>query len=173
MAPLPPNNTPRFRWHYTTMGHQHTIQLRSHESPGFLGGLMDNYFSALGVTCAGIVLDNVEFAPSGSDIFNPVVTGIEGTLYTGGSFLPENEAWAYTFIGRTTGGRRVRITQYGALFLGNDYRIIAGESSPIDAAIAVLVGASGSIRGIDDLTPVWKTYVDCQVNDHWVKQLRP
>jgi len=82
-------------------------------------------------------------------------------------------AWAYTFLGRTSGGRRVRFTQFGALFLGVDYRIVAGESSPIDAVVAVLQAASGLIVGIDDLTPVWKTYADCGVNDHWIKNLRP
>jgi len=173
MAPLSPDNTPRFRCHYTILSHQHTLQVRSHASPAFVGTFLDNYFTAFGVTIGNMTLDFVDWAPVGSDIFNPVTTGQEGNTYVGGTSSPEMAAWAYTFLGRTSGGRRVRFTQFGALFLGVDYRIVAGESSPIDAVVAVLQAASGLIVGIDDLTPVWKTYADCGVNDHWIKNLRP
>ena len=173
MAPLAPNSTPRFRCHYKIVGQDHTLQVRSHSSPAFVGTFLDSYFSAFGVTIATMDVDIVEWAPTGSDIFKPVTTGIEGNNYVGGSEAPENAAWSYTFIGRTSGGRRVRFTQFGALFLGVDYRIDAGESSPIDAVVAVLVGAGGLVVGIDDLTPVWHTYADCNANDHWVKRLRP
>lgn len=173
MAPISPDNTPRFRCHYETVGREHTLQVRSHASPSFVGSFLDSYFSAFGVTIATMTVDFVDWAPAGSDIFNPVVTGIEANNYVGGSEIPENAAWTYTFIGRTSGGKRVRFTQYGALFLGVDYRISAGESSPIDAVVAVLVGAGALIVGIDDLVPIWHAYADCNVNDHWVKRLRP
>lgn len=174
MTALAPSNTPRFRAFYTTVGHQHSLQVRSPYSPAALGGFLINYFNAFGVTCAGAVLDYVDFAPAGSDIFNPVTTGIEGHVFTGGTVLSnEVAAWEYNFIGRTSGGRRVRYSRFGALFLGVDYRIVAGESSPIDAVVAALQAAGSNLLGIDGLTPVWKSYADCGVNDHWVKALRP
>lgn len=174
MAPLPPNNTPRFRAFYTTVGHQHSLQIRSPYSPAALGGFLTNYFNAFGVTCATAVLDYVDFAPAGSDIFNPVTTGVEGTTFTGGTVLGnEVAAWEYNFIGRTSGGRRVRYSRFGALFLGVDYRIVAGESTPITNVINELNAAGANLLGIDGLRPIWKTYADCGVNDHWVKVLRP
>ena len=173
MAPLAPSNTARFRVFYTIMGDQHSLQVRSTSSPAALGVILDNYFSAFGVTIANLVIDTVDWAPAGSDIFNPITTGIEGNTYTGGTFTAEQRAWEYTFVGRTAGGRRVRFSQFGALFLGGDYRIVAGESAPIDAVVAVLQGAGGNILGIDGLVPTWKTYANSAVNDHWVKVLRP
>ena len=173
MAPLSPDNTARFRFHYTTISKQHAVQVRSTQSPAALGILMDTYFSAWGVTVAEFVVDFVDWAPAGSDIFNPVTTGIEGNAYTGGTFTADKAAWTYSLIGRTTGGRRVRLTHFGALFLGGDYRFVAGESSPLDAVVAAVNAMGANILGIDGLAPVWKSYVNAGVNDHWLKELRP
>ncbi len=174
MAPLNPNNTPRFRAFYTTIGLQHSVQVRSAGSPFAIGVFLGSYFAAFAATAATIVVDFVDWAPAGSDIFNPVTVGIEGNSYTGGTVLDQAcRAWAYTFLGRTSGGRRVRMAQFGALFLGADYRIAPAESSPIDNVINILQGAGGLLLGIDGLTPLWKDYADVQVNDHWVKNVRP
>lgn len=173
MAPLPPNSTPRFRFHYTCIGKQHSLQVRSNASPAVIGGVIDDFFNALGAAVASRTLDFVDFAPSGLDVFNPVTTGFEGTVYGAVPGVTEQAPWAYTFLGRSSGGRRIRMAVFGALFLGDDYRIEAAVSPTVAAAIAVLVAAAGNIHCIDGLTPVWKQYVDCQVNDHWVKVLRP
>jgi hypothetical protein len=174
VAPINPNNTPRFRAHYTTIGHQHSVQLRSAGSPFAIGVFLGSYFDAFGLTAADITVDFVDWAPAGSDVFNPVTVGIEGTTYTGDpAAVDHSAAWAYTFIGRTSGGKRVRMAQFGALYLGTDYRFIAGESSPLDNVINILQGAGSLLLGIDGLTPLWKDYCDVQVNDHWVKRLRP
>lgn len=173
MAPLAPNATPRFRCHYTSAGEGHTMQLRSGASPSYIGGVFNDIFTAMDPAMAPATLDFVDWAPAGSDIFNPVVTGQEGNAYTGAVFTDEMKAWAYTFLGRSTGGRRVRLFLFSALFLGSDYRIEASASAPIAAAIAALTAAGSNVLCIDGLTPVWKSYVDIQVNDHWVKVLRP
>jgi len=172
MAPLAPNNTPRFRFHYTVVGHQHSVQVRSSASPSAIGVIMGNYFNSFGLTCADIAIDFVDWAPTGSDIFNPVTTGIEGVIYTGGVATADQAAWCFTFLGRTPGGRRVRMTQFGALAFTVNYRLGPGESPDIDNVIDTLKGAGGSILGIDGLTPIWKDYADSGVNDHWVKVLR-
>lgn len=173
MAPLSPSNTPRFRFHYTQDAHQHAFQVRSHESPSTVGAMMNGFLLALGVVIYSQVLDYVDFAPSGSDIFNPVTTGYEGHAYGSGAPLsPASDAWAFTFLGRSSGGRRTRIAIFGASYLGLNYRVSAGENAQIDAAIAVLVAQGAQHRCIDDLAPVWKSYADVQVNDHWVKRVR-
>ena len=173
MAPLLPSNTPRFRVFYTTMGHQHSLQIRSHNSPSVVGDTLNAYFSAFGAAAAQATIDFVDFAPSGSDIFNPVTTGREGDIYSSAiAPVAEAAAWEFIFIGRTSGGRRVRFSRFGATALGTNYRYSAGESGQLDDVVAALVATGDGIRGIDDLTPVWKTYVNVKPNDHWVKVLR-
>ena len=173
MAPLDPKSTPRFRIHYSTVTTEHTLQLRSQASPGVVGGIIDDFFLALGDAVSSRTNLFTEFAPTGSDVFNPVTTGFEGQLYGTITGDPETNAWAYTFIGRSSGGRRTRIAVFGALFLGSDYRIESSVSPTVAAAIAVLTANGSNIVCIDGLTPIWKAYVDVQVNDHWVKKLRP
>jgi len=173
MAPLPPSNTARYRFHYTILGFQHALQLRSASSPASIGGFYNAFMSALSTNIWNTVFDFAEWAPSGSDIFNIVTTGFEGNLYGGGAGALEFVPWAYTFIGRTAGGRRVRLTQFGAKVLSSNYRTTAGEDANIDNVVALLNGQPTQLLGIDGLIPVWKTYANNQVNDHWVKEVRP
>jgi len=173
MAPLNPNNTARFRFHYVTGGKEHTLQVRSTNSPAFVGTFVDNFFTSITGALFIMTITTVDWAPAGSDIFNPVTTGIEGNTYGSGSGTPDQAAWAYTFLGRTSGGRRVRFNIYGATTLGANYHIAPGENVWIDAGIATLVSAGGLVLGIDGISPVWKAYADVQVNDHWVKEIRP
>lgn len=172
MAPLSPSNTPRFRVHYTTIAKNHTFQLRSHSSPAALGFFIGNFLATFGGAVAPITVDLVDWAPTGSDVFNPVSTGIEGGTYGAGTFTDEMAAWTYTWVGRTSGGRRSRISIFGAIFLGGNYRILPSESANLANALAVLNGNSANIVAIDDLPIVWHSYVDTNANDHWVKQAR-
>lgn len=173
MAPLPPSNTARFRFFYTCIGKQHALQVRTASSPASIAGFMNAYWTAFGVSLNAMVIDFVTFAASGSDIFNAITTGIEGNTYGSGAGTVEQVPWAYTFIGRTAGGRRVRWNQFGSKTLGTDYRTLATESAPIDAVIALLRLGPSQLLGIDGLIPVWKTYANNQVNDHWIKNVRP
>lgn len=173
MAPLAPSSTPRFRFYYTVTGTQHSLQLRSTLSPAAIGGYMNNVWTTFATAIFGLTLDFVTFAVSGSDVFNVVTTGYEGNTYGGSAGNQENIPWAYTFIGRTAGGRRCRITQFGAPTLSANYRITPGESTEIDNVIAILVASGSILQGIDSLPIAWKPYADVQVNDHWVKEVRP
>lgn len=174
MIPLPPTNTARFRGFYTTIGHQHSIQVRSHASPAVVGELMHQLMVRLDIAAAPRTFDFMDWAPEGSDIFNPVTMGHEGQAYDGApDFVPHHAAWAYTCQGRTSGGRRVRLALFGAVYSGDDYRIDASTSAIIANVISALTGAGSNIIGIDGLVPIWKPYVTVQINDHWVKELRP
>jgi hypothetical protein len=173
MAPLPPNNTARFRVHYTVIGNQHSMQIRSGVSPASLGSFINALYTNLGVDVFATVIDFVDWAPAGSDIFNPVTTGIEGNTYGSGAGATENIPWALTFIGRTSGGRRVRFAVFGYKSLSSNYRVTAGEQASIDGVITLLQSVGSGVVGIDNIAPVWKTYADVQVNDHWLKVVRP
>jgi len=173
MAALPPENTARYRVHYTVGDEQHTMEIRSAARPSALGTLVAHFLSELDSAIGAMVVDFVEWAPSGSVFFNPVVTGIEGSSFGTGTITGDVRAWAFNFIGRSTGGRRVRIMVFGAVSLGADYRFVAGENAAVDAGLQALVDAGGNILCIDGLQPVWKTYVNALVNAHWQKKLRP
>jgi hypothetical protein len=173
MAPLAPSNTPRFRVHYTSMAHGHTMQFRSHASPATFGSFVDGLLGRLDPAIAPLTIDSVDFAPAGSDIFNPVTTAIEGNTYGSSGTVPEMAAWAFTFVGRTSGGRRVRVAVFGADSLGDNYRFNPAESAVLDDARDFLAANPSFALGIDDVAAVWKAYVNVQVNDHWVKELRP
>lgn len=173
MAPLLPSNTPRFRFVYTTVGHQHTFEMRSLISPAAMGTLVHQLLTALSNNLYDLVLDLVNWAPAGSNIFNPVITGIEGNHYGLGVAAADVVPFFVNFIGRSSGGRRNRIMLFGAKSLGIDYRFVAGEDPDIDAAVAILQGAAINTLAIDGLPTVWKSYVNAGVNAHWIKAVRP
>ena len=172
MAPLSPDGTPRFRVRYFAVGFHHTLELRSHISPGAVGVILNDFFTALGGAIRQTTLEDVSFAPEASSVFNPVTTGIEGNIYGTGAGDPSETAWFYGFVGRTSGGRRARLFVYGAGNQGHDYRFIPGESPALTAARDVLAAAGTDLRAIDDLTPTWKTYINAGTARHWVKRLR-
>lgn len=173
MAPLPPNSTARFRIFYTGIGVQHSVEIRSGASPSAVGTIVDDLLTAIDGALQALVIDEVQFAANGSDVFNAVTTGIEGNPYGTGGGITSQAANYYNFIGRSSGGRRVRLALFGANSQAGDYRFVAGENSALDAARAVLVAAAGDILAIDGLTPTWKTYINAGVNAHWQRALRP
>lgn len=174
MAPLSPDNTPRFEVFYTNVSMQHSMQFRSHLSPSALGTLVGGFFTTLIPVLPATVIDTVTWAPAGSSIFNPVTTGIEGNTYGSGAGTPDsNAATFWSWIGRTSGGRRVRLYVFGTGGMGNDYRYGAGEQTQLTAARNYLAGLGTDLRGIDDLAPVWKTYINAGVNRHIAESMRP
>lgn len=173
MPPLPPNNTARYKAFYTMSGIQHSLQTRSTQSPAAMGGWYNNFWTTFTTNLYAFTFDYMVWAPAGSDIFNIVTSGYEGTIYGLGPAPTEAQAYAYTFVGRTAGGRRSRITQFGPLGLSSNYRVTAGENAAIDNVLAALAASAGVLQGIDGLPILWKQYADVQVNDHWVKELRP
>jgi hypothetical protein len=172
LPPLPANNTARYRVNYSVGGVQHSFQIRSLASPSTIGAHINSYMTALSPGLSLTSIDTVEFAVSGSDVYNLVTTGAEGGIFGTGVPPTINDPLAINFIGRTTGGRRVRRAQFGWKDLAGNFRYFATENGTADAAIAVLAGAGSLIMGIDGLTPVWKTYSNVKFFDHWVKVIR-
>jgi hypothetical protein len=173
MAPLAPSNTPRFKALYTQLGVQHELQIRSSASPAVVGTMYDGLFTVLTGAIASLSIDEVQFAPTGSDIFNPVTTGIEGNTYGIGGHPASDAATFWSLIGRTPGGRRVRLFFYGMGGMGADYRYAAGENATADSLVATVQAFGADVEGIDGLTPTWKTYVNAGVNAHLQRSLRP
>lgn len=172
MAPLPQNNTPRFKIGYVVSGHAHTLQIRSHLSPAALGSLVDSFLTQLSPKLYALTVGSVTFAADGSNIFNPVTTGIEGNGYGSGAGNEGVAPQYFDFVGRTTGGRRLRLAVFGATVLGTNYRFSPLEDDDVDDARQILVDAGGDIVAIDDLTPVWKVYVNAGNNAYWQRAVR-
>lgn len=175
MAPLPPNSTERYKVFYTVGGIQHTQQIRTDGiSPSALGASLTAYYTALGGTIYDTVIDQVQFAASGSNVFNAVSTGVEGDHFGSGEHsVPGENAYYYDFIGRSTGGRRTRFAQFGAKALGEDYRFASDEDDALDAALVFIDATPGTWLAIDGIAPVWKSYINAGVNAYWQRQIRP
>lgn len=173
MAPLPASNTPRFRVFYTNAGKQHTLNIRSHDSPAALGVNVSDLFNVLSPLLNPTTVNTVEFAASGSNIFNLVTTGIEGMAVGGGSPPPVAPSIYTNFIGRSSDGRRVRLAFFGLVSVAVDFRWLPTENAQIDAAIALLNLASNHFVSIGDIKPVWKAYANAGYNAYWQKEIRP
>lgn len=172
MAPLNPNNTPRFKVEYTVNGQGHTMEFRSSASPSAIGTFVDDLLTALGNKIFALIIGVVTYAPSASNIFNPVTTGIEGNTYGSGAGAVVDVPKYFNFIGRSTGGRRVRFAVFGAGIDGADYRVYGSEDTNIDDALTVVDGFSANLQAIDGLTPVWKPYVNMGYNAYWQREVR-
>ena len=173
MAPLPANNTPRYRVFYTNASQQHTLNLRSSDSPAAFGSDVNDLFALLTNHIFPTTIDEVQWAPTGSNIFNVVVTGIEGNTYGNGTPSVSSPAVYIDFVGRSSGGRRVRAAIFGFTSVGGDFRIQPGELPQVDAAIALLNLASNGFLAIDGLKPVWKSYANAGFNAYWQRAIRP
>jgi hypothetical protein len=147
--------------------------VRSHESPFTIGVFFADFVDNAGPLLYASELDFVDFAASGSNVFNPVTTGVEAHAWGTGAGADINIPSYVDFIGRTSGGRRVRYALFGLGINSDDYRFIAGESADVDNAIDALVSAGTSLRGIDDNTPVWKRYANAGINAYWQRAVRP
>jgi len=173
MTALAPSSTARYKFFYTNLSHQHTMQIRSAAAAAVVGAIFDNLLTQVTGAIASTTLDYVEYAPIGSDIFNPTVTGFEGNTYGISGHPASDVATFWSWVGRTTGGKRVRIFLFGMGGMGGDYRYVNGELASADNAQASLVAASPDLIAIDGLVPVWHAYTNAGVNRLWQKNLRP
>lgn len=174
MAPLNPNNTERYKVFYTNSGHQHTTQVRTDSvSPSSFGAEFDLLMQSISGDLTATVIDEVQFAASGSDIFNAVASGIEGNTYGSGAGDDRTASQYADFVGRSTGGRRVRLAIFGLVNTSLDNRFVAGESAAFDAAVALLNATTPQYLAIDGIKGVWKTYTNTGFNAHWQRAVRP
>ena len=174
MAPLPPDGTPRFRVNYSILGgDDHDFQIRSAGSPSVLGVDVDTFLTALGASIFQLTVGVVEFAASGSNVFLPVLTGIEGQVYGTGTPDPIEKPYFYGFQGRSAGGPKWHLDVFGARSLGVDFRLQPGENTGVDDGIAALQGFASPILAIDGLAVTVYTYANAGSNAHWQRAQRP
>jgi|SRR5215217_645273 len=174
MAPLPEDSTARYRFDYTVNGEPHDFQIRASASPAAVGILAGDLLTTMAPELYALNVVSVSHAASGSGIFLPVTTGIEGNTYGTGTGAYEQKAWYVDFIGRSTAGRRWRLALFGIRTLAGDFRYLPGENATITSAIAVLNAAGvGELLAIDGADVVVYPYANAGVNAHWQRALRP
>lgn len=156
------------------MGVQHSFQVRTDGvSPAALGTAVDAFLDALSPLLFATIVDYVTYRPSGSTVANIVTTGIEGNSYGSGTGTAQNVAGYVDFVGRSSGGRRVRLAVFGVNNIGTDYRFVAGENADVTAARAVLNGTANTFIAIDGIAAVWKSYANAGFNARWQREIRP
>jgi len=175
MAPINPNNTARLKIFYQNAVAEHNVVVRFEDGSGLadaeirftnLVGALDPLFSFSEVTA-------VQQAAEGLDIFNDIPgSSLLGLTWGSAPATKDNNAVAATFVGRSTAGRRSRLSLFGYKGATSDYRLTVAESSDISDALGAIEAATASFLAIDGNQPIWKQYVDVKAFDHWVDAAR-
>jgi hypothetical protein len=178
--------TARVRIKYTVGRFSHNFLLR-YPGPSTGSGLTD-VMAAFGdflTALEPLMYDDFQVVSAATaDIDSTVFLPIANTLTPAGGVAsatrePQEEATAWSFVARTTGGNPWKFSLFGLArsaieaASGQDYRIRFGENGDIDAALGVLNLNSTAFIGNDANPLHWFGYVDWKDNDHFVKQIRP
>lgn len=185
MANYAPDFTARLKVRYRAGGQVHTQTWRLPGDPSLAQiaaaeAVINGFYSAL----APILWDDasilsVTVAGADSPVFLPIASSLTMSGDTSiATATGSARSAAASFVGRTAGGLRVIVFQYGiAMVPGesgtpSDFRWNPGEDVHIDDAVAALQGAGPALVGNDGLDAVWYSYVNFKDNDYWVGQVR-
>jgi len=174
MAPLPHNNTAIYYLDYTVDAREHTLEVR------FDGAVSP---AAFGASIGGLFVDNlanldlltvlgVRHQVQGSNVSNPVTSGIEGNTYGSGVAGADNVPKYINFIGRSSGGRRVRMMIFGYKGAISTWRLTTAENAGVSAGVARMNAASGLYLAIDAVEPLWYPYANVGFNAYWQRKAR-
>jgi hypothetical protein len=151
------------------------MQLR-YEAGGDFNEVLDVFDAFLTAIDAGIYEITIEGArhrADGATISLPI-TWAFATTYGTTTALHNQTAQYYDWIGRSTGGRRVRLTVFGAItgydVADDDYRVAA--TGIFEDGRDVLVGAADLLVAIDNAPIVWYNYVNLGQNAYWRNRVR-
>lgn len=174
MAPLDPNNTARYKYEYENAQNKHSLVIRA--GAGATDSSMDADLATLmghiGAGFSASTFTGASKAAAGSDLFFPFASGAVGDTFGSGAAIKQYDATSMTFVGRTPGGRRTRVSIFGFKGDLSEFRLTSAESSDVASAIDDLNSFGFSFIGIDGLTALWNEYADIKANDHWVKKSR-
>lgn len=174
MPALPPSNTLRYFCDYSVGNVGHTAQVRATAvaSPAYIGSLFNNLFTSMGPQLAALTINLVRVALQGSDVTNPIVTGIEGNTYGAGVGSTFHQATSVNFIGRSSTGKRTRFSIFGYDSASSDFRLTTAESTEVSQTVAFLNGAVNAALAIDGTKPTWYPYANVSYNAYWQQELR-
>lgn len=182
MAPLPVNATGRYWVDYLANGREHSVMFRYDGSEldgapttAFIAEVSDFLQAMEALMPLDWAILGARASAPGTTISLPVTAP---AAVTGTWTVQAAEAPAFlTFVGRTSGGRRSRVTLLGtgvspagegASYV--DYRVLASELTTVATAIAQL--EEGSFVGIDGLPITWYPYANSGYNAYWQREMR-
>lgn len=175
MAPLPPHTTARLFVDYQVAGFTHTAMVR-YDPPNTAQDAYDTFadlVTALGTQLFASTLISARFAVQGADVTVPFVpTGVD--TWGSGAAAGDETAHFYDFIGRSAGGRRVRVTIFGAVTVAfnNIFRVVGADASEYEAALEVVKLAEGTLLAIDGSPAFWANYINTGINAYWRNHIR-
>jgi hypothetical protein len=191
MPDYAPNFTARIRVRYTAFGRQHSQTWRV-PTAGALDaniglGVVDigNYYADIqGELVSDFAILSTSFARENEDIFLP--SAVEVTVAPAGGDAVANRikrdgATSWSWVGRTSGGLRAIIYQYG--FIGfplseetdaktDDFRLYGTESTFITDVTGDLNGFLDTLCGNDGLPITFYPYANLKYNDYWMRKSR-
>lgn len=174
MAPLPYNSTDILKVEYDTTVGVHQLQFRRHASVdkatfittarSFCSALASRINTSGGFTSA-------TYQAAGSNVSLPESwTLIAGTNGTAPNAIQRPEF--VSFLGRTAGGRRVRLAFFDMyLPAESDWRLELGDVSALNSARTVLTTGSW-IAAVDGMSPIWYPYFNIAYSAYWTRKSR-
>jgi len=174
MAPLPVTNTRRWKVSYDVGGfaHQFLVRLRDAAVPATVDSEVTTFLSAIGSLFWESEITGVQEAAEGSNLFFPITSGLVGDSWGSGANSIGNNPLQLNFVGRSPGGRRVRVGLFGYKGVFSEWKLTGSESTPVQDAVNALNAAGDCFIAIDGLFATWYPYADIGVNDYWVRQSR-
>lgn len=183
MAPLPPNSTMRIWLDYTSGGIQHSLQTRFlGDDPSTVG--ITQRLTALGDALQGVMSDEDtivgwRYSLALSNFSFPFEGPVGGAgLLAGGVVNPESQACFVASSGRSTGGRRVRMTVFTVAATGfTAYRLtrsgLAANFQELFDVLTDAIGTPGEDQVAVDGNPVlWNQYLNIGQNAYWQRESR-
>jgi len=175
MAPLATNLTDRYKLGYEGDFGRHVCMFRF--APGTDEGtaraeITDFVTAIKPLYNTGHTFNVLSKSAANSSLFFPIQwTPIAGT---GTAVLtPEQYPRFLSYIGRTTLGRRVRLTLFGAnVGITTDYRITGNESAPVAAGWNQLQAVISVQVGIDGAPIQWYSFANVGYNAYFQRKQR-
>ena len=175
MAPLPHNNTDIVYVDYQQGTAQHTFQVRVADLADItaIEASIDAFLTAASPLLFETLILAVRGQNSGSTVSFPFpVSGLVGNIYGSGAISNESVPYNINFVGRSTGGRRVRLDLFGYKGAISDWRRTSAESTDVAAAVAELNTATDIYLAVDGLKPFWYPYGNVGANAYWQREQR-
>ena len=175
MAPLPTNGTKRWFLDYTVAAQQHTVMMRSSDivDEATASAAFELLFSSLDSQLFTTVIDGMRVSDAGTNFSLPATYSGDTTF---GSGTPTNDRTAQyvDFVGRSVGGRRVRVAVFGFATptTNGDFRATPGEIPAIGSALTAISGSSDLWIAIDGNPVVWQNYANTGYNAYWQRAIR-
>lgn len=182
LPPLVPANTCRLYVDYKANGREHTVQFRYGGIEGagppptaFLAGVSDFLNACEAFMPTDWQSLGARYSEVGSNVSLPITPLSFGPGVIG---VWAGEAPAFvSFVGRSSGGRRTRVTLLGAGLapgdeggVTSDYRATVAESGAIATARTQLIAAG--VQAVDGLPVTWYAYANLGYNAYWQRAVR-